>query len=40
MEQAAPAPPPLVQILGSTPKTRSRLGEDGVDPFDRMPPPR
>ena len=38
--QAAKAPPPLVQILGSTPQTRSRIDADGIDPFDRNPPPQ
>lgn len=36
--QATAAPAPLVQILTSTPQTRSRLDDSGVDPFDRMPP--
>ncbi len=38
-KQSAAAPPPLVQIMPSTPQTRSRLDERGVDPFERMPPP-
>ncbi len=36
--QAAASPPPLVQILSSTPQTRSRPDETGDDPFDRRPP--
>ena len=40
MERQAAAPAPLVQILSTTSQNRSLIDESGIDPFDRLPPPK